>query len=116
MYIVTATDSGGCTSRDTVIVNVELNCGEIFIPSAFSPNNDQSNDVLYVRGRCIQSLDFAVYDRWGEKVFSTTSQDVGWDGKLRGQNMDNGVFVYYLSAYLKDGTVIKKQGSVNLIR
>jgi gliding motility-associated-like protein len=41
------------------------------VPNAFSPNDDLKNDVFYVRGNCITTMTFAIYDRWGEKVFES---------------------------------------------
>ncbi|MFH0895280.1 MAG: gliding motility-associated C-terminal domain-containing protein, partial [Bacteroidota bacterium] len=115
-YIVTSIDAGGCVAQDTVTVTVELMCGEVFIPSAFSPNNDGYNDILYVRNNCIEVLEFAIYDRWGNKVFFTDNPEIGWDGKMHGKEMDGGVFVFYLNAMLKDNTTIIRQGNITLIR
>ena len=52
----------------------------IGVPSGFSPNNDGSNDVLYVRGFGIETMLFQVYNRWGNWYSSTTDQHIGWDG------------------------------------
>ncbi|MFH0867410.1 MAG: gliding motility-associated C-terminal domain-containing protein, partial [Bacteroidota bacterium] len=115
-YFVTVTDSSNCTATDSVLVTIEMNCGEIFIPTAFSPNNDGSNDVLYVRGNCIKMLDFAIYDRWGECVFYSDDLTEGWDGAYKGKPMNTGVFVFYLNVTLYDNTSTSKQGNINLIR
>src|SRR6185312_12744430 len=72
VYYVTVTDANGCTSTDSVIVTVFEDCHDPFVPTAFSPNGDGSNDMLMVYGNCIKALEFAVYDRWGNKVFETT--------------------------------------------
>jgi hypothetical protein len=73
-YTVTATDANGCQSMDYVTITVDLDCGAVFIPNIFSPNGDNKNDVLYVRGNCIEVMEFIIYDRWGEKIF--TGDDV----------------------------------------
>ncbi len=113
-YYVTITDSAGCTTTDTV--TIDINCGGLFVPQAFSPNGDGQNDVLYVRDNCIKSLDFEVYDRWGNKVFETNDKNTGWDGRYIGAAMNTGSYVYYLNATLYDGTNIKKKGNVELVR
>ncbi|HWY97750.1 MAG TPA: gliding motility-associated C-terminal domain-containing protein, partial [Bacteroidia bacterium] len=115
-YVVTITDSNGCTKIDTVRITVTENCGEVFVPDAFSPNGDGENDVLYVYGRCIKILDFMIFDRWGNKVFETTEITFGWDGKYNGQLMNTGVFVYTLKALMFDNSSVTKKGNVNLIR
>ena len=59
-----------------------------------------------------------VYDRWGEKVFESTSLEEGWDGLFRGKKMNPAVFAYYVQYILKgeDGTVQVIKGDVTLIR
>lgn len=89
---------------------------QIFVPEVFSPNGDGLNDILYVRGKAIEELLFIVYDRWGEKVFETTSNTVGWDGNYKGSKVPPGVFVWYLDAKLNDGKKINQKGDISLIR
>ena len=110
---------GFCSKSDTVIVRVfDAICGppNIFIPNAFSPNGDGENDVLYVRGSTITSFDFAVFDRWGEKVFETTDLNVGWDGTYKGKLAEPAVFVYYLNAVCGPGQTYFEKGNVTVIR
>jgi gliding motility-associated-like protein len=116
VYVVTAIDANGCVSIDTVVVTVTLDCGAIYIPNVFSPNGDGNNDVLFVRGGCIRTLEFAICDRWGERVFSTEIPTEGWDGTYRGRPMNSAVFYYNLKVALIDGTEIKRKGSISLVR
>lgn len=115
-YTLTVYDSLGCTAFDTVTVFVDILCGELFVPNAFSPNNDSQNDILYVRGNCIQELDFQVFNRLGEKVFHTTDPTVGWNGVWRGVPCENAVFVYVVKATLLDGTEKMLKGNVSLVK
>ena len=86
------------------------------VSNTFSPNNDNNNDVLFVRGNAIKELEFAVYDRWGEKVFETIDPANGWDGTFKGKDVTPGVFVYYMRAVcFGEGTFIKK-GNITVIR
>lgn len=114
VYVITATQNG-CSGSDTVIVFVDIVCGELFVPNAFSPNEDGQNDFLYVMGNCITNLEFFIYDRWGEKVFETKDAAYGWDGTYRGKKMDAAVFVYYLTATV-NGQEVTKQGNITLIK
>jgi gliding motility-associated-like protein len=114
-YTVTATNSGGCAGTDTVTVFVDAECGEIFIPNAFSPNKDGQNELECVYGKCIKSLEFIIYDRWGEKVFETTNPKECWDGTYKGKPLNTSVFVYYMKATLINGKEITKQGNISLI-
>jgi gliding motility-associated-like protein len=115
-YTLTVSDSIGCTLTDTVTVFVDIFCGEVFVPNAFSPNGDNQNDVLYVRGACIKELDFSVFNRWGERVFHSTDPAVGWNGTWRGVSCENAVFTYVVNAVLLDDTVVEQKGNVSLIK
>ncbi|MCB0401824.1 MAG: CotH kinase family protein [Flavobacteriales bacterium] len=86
------------------------------VPLAFSPNDDGNNDILYVYGGQIESISFQIYDRWGELVFSASSQDNGWDGNYNGQKAASGVYVYKLRAVFTDGDVVTKNGDITLVR
>lgn len=115
-YCVEGINLSGCSDTVCMTVTVDKECGETYIPSAFSPNGDGNNDLLYVRGKCIKSMQFEIYNRWGEKVFESTDPTVAWDGTYRGKSLDTGVFVYYLKAEYYNGVIVNKKGNVTLIR
>ena len=120
-YAVTVTDANGCERNAAITLgDPGVPCDDIIphavVPNAFSPNADGENDVLYVRGEGVIQLSFIVYDRWGEKVFSTTSLSNGWDGTFRGKELDPAVFTYYLHAIFIDGTDKIEKGNVTLTR
>ncbi|MFA6923592.1 MAG: gliding motility-associated C-terminal domain-containing protein [Bacteroidales bacterium] len=117
LYIVRATNI--CGSFTDSIHFREDNCYcNVDVPSAFSPNGDRENDILYLRGKCVENINFYVYNRWGQKVFESHDLSQGWDGTFNGKKMDMAVFVYYLSAETSSGEkrIIKKQGTISLIR
>jgi len=116
IYVVSTLDSNGCFASDTVIVNVTQECDEVFVPSAFSPNADGRNDVLFVRNPCVLEMEFRIYDRWGEKVFSTTDVKVGWDGMFRGKPVDPAVFFYMLKVNFFTGASKEQNGNITLVR
>ncbi len=120
-YYVTVTDPSNpnCFYVDTVrVVVIEIICGkpDIFVPNAFTPNDDGKNDLLRVRGNYINDLYFAVYDRWGEMVFETKDQKQGWDGTFKGEKSDPAVFVYYLKVGCVNNEEYFEKGNVTLIR
>ena len=115
-YYCTQTNEYGCSSIDSALVTVDIICGDVFVPSAFSPNGDYNNDVLKVRGNCLVSMTFVVYDRWGEKVFESEDPAFGWDGTFRSKPMDTAVFFYHLTAKTADGKSHELKGDVTLIR
>lgn len=88
----------------------------IFIPDIFSPNDDGLNDMLYVRGPGIVDMTFMVYDRWGERVFTSHHPDHGWDGRFRGRDMPSGSYPWLLQVRLNDGSSRELRGNVKLVR
>lgn len=86
------------------------------LPTAFSPNGDGANDVLFVRGFNIESIDLKIFNRWGELVFETLDKNVGWNGTYKGEPQEMDVYGYVLSVKFLDGTHMKKQGNVTLLR
>jgi len=115
-YCVLVTDNNGCKDSTCITITVDIPCGTIYIPNAFSPNNDSENDLECVFGNCIETFHIAIYNRWGEKVFESTDQTICWDGTHRGQELNTAVFDYYLDAKLTTGEKIKKKGNISLLR
>ncbi len=113
-YTLTVTSDSGCSTSTTITIDVV--CGTVFIPEAFSPNGDGQNDVLYVRGDCIKTMQFDVFDRWGNRVFETTDKNIGWNGMYKGEAMNTGSYVYSVTATMYDGTTFTKKGNVALVR
>ncbi|MCX7955257.1 MAG: gliding motility-associated C-terminal domain-containing protein [Bacteroidales bacterium] len=118
-YYVSVTDAFGCTNIDSVqIIVMDVICEEpyIYVPNAFTPNNDGINDVLYLHAPMAIDVYFAIYDRWGECVFETTSVNKGWDGTYKGVLLDPAVFVYYLKVKCINNIYFEKKGNITLIR
>jgi gliding motility-associated-like protein len=120
-YYLTVSDANSCVDVGMgILYDPNIECDGVIphavVPNAFSPNNDGENDVLFVRGEGIASLVFVVYDRWGEKVFETQDENIGWDGTFRGQKLDPGVFAYYLRVIFVDATEKIEKGDITLVR
>ena len=114
-YIVTGTDANGCVSLDTIIVEVDES-SVLYIPTAFSPNGDGQNDVLFVRAGAVENFEFSIYDRWGERVFNTTDLSLGWDGSFRGKPLNSAVFVYAISGKYYNGDSFEQKGNITLLK
>jgi len=118
-YYVEVADSQGCRKRDSVqVVVLKTPClsSNIYVPNGFTPNGDGKNDVLYLRGNNISNVYFAVYDRWGQKVFDTKELTKGWDGTFKGKSLDPAVFAYYAEGECIGGEQFFVKGNVTLIR
>jgi gliding motility-associated-like protein len=101
--------------------------GPFFVPNTFTPNLDGRNDVFRVKAYSMAQQEgflFEIFNRWGEKVFSTDDPKTGWDGTYKNQNADQGVYAYYLyfncgesaSPKLAEGDKRIKKGNITLIR
>lgn len=118
-YIVEVTDQYGC--KDTASVNVKVltpECSDpyVFVPKAFSPNSDGMNDKVYVRGEYLKSVEFAIYNRWGELVFYTTSMEEGWDGTHKGTPVMPDVYGYYVKGVCKKGETFFTKGNITVMK
>jgi gliding motility-associated-like protein len=70
---------------------------------------------VYVRGNNITELNFVIYDRWGEKVFETNDQTIGWNGYFKDKPVDPAVFVYYLEVTCEGGQTYFEKGNITVI-
>lgn len=104
------------TCSYTLLVNAEPD--QIFVPNAFSPNNDGTNDVFEIRPVNVSLLRMEIYDRWGSLVFENDKPaQLFWDGKLDGLELPSGVYVYKLVYQrLYDNSTDIQYGDITLIR
>lgn len=121
-YVLTLTDAAsGCTSTDSLSITVvdpsQLDCRELFLPKAFTPNGDGLNEIYRISNPfVVQDLvAFEVFDRWGSRVFVTTDPFQGWDGSVDGVKVNSGVFLYKVR-YTCDGQELLHTGSFTLMR
>lgn len=117
--IIDAGEFGVCIRTDSVTIFVfDVICGEpnIFVPNSFTPNGDGENDEVWVRGGDITDLEFSIFNRWGELVFETRDQSIGWDGSYNGKIAEPAVYVYHLRVRCGDGQNYFTKGNITLIR
>jgi gliding motility-associated-like protein len=112
---LTALNQYGCsdTACDTIIV---LETSFLAIPTAFTPNGDGANDLFLVRGGPFQAFQFEVFNEWGNRLFSSTDQSIGWDGTYSGQPQPSGTYEYIVTGVTLSGESVNEYGWVNLKR
>lgn len=115
-------DTFGCATSASIDVSINKD-RLVYIPNAFSPNNDGHNDIFMVYGgRGVAQVNkFEVFNRWGEVVFRNTeaqpnNPDQGWDGNYRGSLVNPAVYVYVIEVEFIDGEKIMYSGDVTLLR
>jgi gliding motility-associated-like protein len=89
----------------------------IYMPSAFTPNNDNQNDYYGIpKLNKNRLLSFKIFNRWGQLVFQTTDPKIGWNGRFRGEPLQFGTFIYYLEMEGLSGNRMSAKGTFMLIR
>jgi gliding motility-associated-like protein len=112
---VIALGVNGCIDVDSLLIIADP-MGDIYIPNAFTPNNDGTNDLFTVAGGHFLSFDLKIFNRWGQAVFTANERSKGWDGRAVGKEQPQGTYVYLLQAVLRDGKKVKRQGTFTLLR
>lgn len=115
-YTVKAYDQNtGCFDSLNIIIKVDAS-KHIYIPNAFTPNEDSRNDKWQVFTKGIKYFKVDVFNRWGELVFSSVDLNEGWDGTYKDAPASPGIYPYQVNITYLDGEVIKSKGSINLIK
>ena len=121
MYELIVTDTNGCSAVANSLIRIE-NQQLVYIPNAFSPNNDGANDVfmIYAGTGVARVVEFRVFNRWGELMFAEENfqpndPGFGWDGRLNGNTLNPAVFVYFVEIEFVNGRTEIFKGDVTLI-
>ena len=118
VYEVEVTNECGSTV-DQVYLEFQ-DCGNVYIPTAFTPNGDGRNEIFAPKSdQEFSEFGFWVYDRWGSLLFKTNQPNVGWDGTVNGEYMQPGTYVWrvsYVSSYQEYGLREERSGEFHLLR
>jgi gliding motility-associated-like protein len=116
-YVVEGTSRNGCHAYSSVTVNVKIEGKNLFVlPNAFTPNGDGHNDCFGIRRwGDVQVEEFSIFNRWGQRVFTTSNPAQCWDGYFNGQAQPAGNYVYLIKAKTFCGPVIRS-GNLVLVR
>ena len=114
-FYVIVTDENNCKdSSENAIVHT-LSRTEIYIPSAFTPNGDDHNELFVIRGNYIVSYSMNIYNRWGEQLFVSNSIYKYWDGTFENNKVKQGTYFYVVEVIGEDENLFKKSGVVEVI-
>lgn len=103
------------TAQQTVIVNFE---STFYLPNSFSPNEDELNDVFgpFTEGVTNDGFIMYIFDRWGSIIYQTDNINNPWDGKIKGNYAEDGVYMYFIKFKTLKGEEKKLRGSVTLLK
>ncbi len=122
-YTISVEDKNGCEDQATILIIVKKS-NDVYVPNAFSPNDDGINDVFMVFSNLdlpVKVNSFLVFSRWGESVFQQfdflpNDPNYGWNGWHRGEPMDPAVFAWYAEVEFIDGSTKLLKGDVTLVK
>lgn len=114
--LIISSSAPNCFGTDSLTVFVTGDCPDIYVPTGFSPNGDNNNDMLFIFGGDVKQLHFVIYNRWGQIVFETKDQTVGWDGTHHGKLVQSGVYAYKLTVTDNKGVLTSTSGNLTVIR
>ncbi|MEM9820085.1 MAG: gliding motility-associated C-terminal domain-containing protein [Bacteroidota bacterium] len=118
LYEVTVANACGET-RGEILISSE-DCCQLYIPNAFSPNEDGNNDRFQVYSadqgcEALQNFSMAIFNRWGAQIFYTENIAEGWDGRFQNQLLNSGIYIY--AVHYSDGYQdYQKTGDLSLFR
>lgn len=115
-YTIDIITAAGCLTVDTQMVKV-IKEVKVYVPTAFTPNNDGRNDLLRPILQGVKQLTyFRIYNRWGQMVYNMQPGNTGWDGTVNGQLQGTEVYVWMMQAIGLDGQNYFQKGTLTLIR
>ena len=88
---------------------------DLFIPTAFTPDDDGVNDVFLVRGKLLKSYNIKIFNQWGGLLYTSNDQQQGWNGRYNGRPVDNGTYTYMI-AWSLDGSTQYTSGHITLLK
>ena len=117
-YTVTVNATDACSRTAEVIIPTDFSCIGIYFPSAFTPNGDGLNDSFGPLGSLssLTNYSLSIYNRWGERVFSTTNPFQKWSGSVKGQVAGTGSFAWYAEYLLPGQSRVLRKGVITMIR
>ncbi len=117
VYTITITsyNDEGCSSTETIEINFKQT-PSLYVPNAFSPNNDGVNDEFLAVGVNIETFEMIVFDRWGEAIFTSEDINTGWDGIYQGVPVKQDAYVYKIIYKTINNDHLEKTGHVVLLR
>ena len=110
-----AISNAGC-SDDTCVNLATLIRPLLDVPNAFTPGKFGVNGIIKVQGFGIKNMQWTIYNRWGQKVFQTNTNKLGWDGTFNGKLQPMDVYTYTLEASFTNGKSLRKTGDITLLR
>jgi gliding motility-associated-like protein len=117
VYWVQITENN-CVLSDTIALTSSFEGSNMYFPNTFTPNEDTQNDYFTGYGIDVVSFHMQIFNRWGELIFQTTDMNTGWDGRCKGEYVQEDTYVYVVDYQLNCSELVikNKRGHVNVLR
>jgi gliding motility-associated-like protein len=113
-YFLTVSNECGIASKG---INILPGVCRLYIPTAFTPNGDNLNDVFRIKQHFpVKMFNMRIFSRYGEIIFDSNSMQAGWDGIYKGQKLPSGNYVWIVSVEYNDNRIENLRGTVMLMR
>jgi gliding motility-associated-like protein len=114
-YKVWVEDENGCTDMSELAIVRSVPLTQLFIPSAFTPNGDEHNELFVIKGVFVQTFNIKIFDRWGEQLFESNTIEKYWDGKFENKQVQQGTYYYQVKVLGADGKLFEKAGTIEVL-
>ena len=113
-YRIKATSNNGTISYSNT--DCAKGRSSLFVPNAFTPNRDQTNNKFVIIGTFIKKFEINIYNRYGEKLFTSNDLENSWDGMYKSETAEEGAYLYVINAQGMDYKYHNYSGTVTLLR
>ena len=114
-YKVWIEDENGCTDVSELAIVRSVPLTQLFVPSAFTPNGDEHNELFVIQGVFVQKFNIKIFDRWGEQLFESSTIEKYWDGTFENKPVQQGTYNYQINVLGEDGKPFTKLGTIKVL-
>jgi gliding motility-associated-like protein len=114
-YKVWVEDENGCSDMSEFAIVRSVPLTQLFVPTVFTPNNDEHNELFIIKGLFIEMFNIKIFDRWGEQLFESSSIEKYWDGTFNNKKVQQGTYYYHIEVLGVDGKLFKKPGTIEVL-
>ena len=114
-YKVWIEDENGCTDMSELAIVRSVPLTQLFVPTVFTPNDDEHNEVFVIKGLYIEPFYIKIFDKWGAQLFESNSIDKYWDGTFENRKVQQGSYYYQIEVLGMDKKLFEKTGTIYVL-
>tara|TARA_B110000908_G_C10235009_1_gene442791 strand:- start:114 stop:2180 length:2067 start_codon:yes stop_codon:yes gene_type:complete len=114
-FYIWVEDVNGCADKSEIAIVRSVPLTQLFVPSIFTPNNDEHNELFVIHGKFVKSFNLKIFNRWGEQLYESNTMDKYWDGTFKANKVQQGSYYYNIEVIGEDGNLFKKGGVIEVV-